>query len=158
MDTLNRYHTPKSWNLARAEQLGLLLLAVGLAVANLPEIRWWAFIAAFVAIDLIGYLPGAVAHRRAKGAPISPVYHHLYNATHNYLTLALVAGAWALAAGSLEPAMLAFPIHLAGDRGIFGNTFKPTELPFEPAAVDPLRWLERPAAPLAAPPALQEVA
>ena len=27
--------------------------------------------------------------------------------------------------------MLALPLHLAGDRGIFGNGFKPRALPFE---------------------------
>ena len=27
--------------------------------------------------------------------------------------------------------MLALPLHLAGDRGIFGNGFKPAALPFE---------------------------
>jgi hypothetical protein len=31
--------------------------------------------------------------------------------------------------------MLAFPIHLSGDRGLFGNTYKPVSLPFEPHAV-----------------------
>ena len=29
--------------------------------------------------------------------------------------------------------MLAVPIHLSGDRGLFGNTYKPASLPFEPA-------------------------
>ena len=28
--------------------------------------------------------------------------------------------------------MLAVPIHLSGDRGLFGNTLKPVELSFEP--------------------------
>ena len=52
---------------------------------------------AFAAIDLIGYLPGARAFRRAGGAPIAPIYHHLYNVTHNFLTAAVVTAVWALA-------------------------------------------------------------
>ena len=35
--------------------------------------------------------------------------------------------------------MLALPLHLAGDRGIFGNGFKPTALPFEAHPADPTR-------------------
>jgi hypothetical protein len=36
--------------------------------------------------------------------------------------------------------MLALPLHLAGDRGIFGNGFKPTAFPFEGhPAVDAVR-------------------
>ena len=38
---------------------------------------------------------------------------------------------WALVGGGFEWAMLALPLHLAGDRGIFGNGFKPRALPFE---------------------------
>ena len=39
---------------------------------------------------------------------------------------------WAYAHGGFEWAMLAVPIHLSGDRGLFGNTLKPFELSFEP--------------------------
>ena len=53
------------------------------------------------------------------------------------------AAAWAAASGSFEWAMLALPIHLSGDRGFFGNTYKPASLPFEPvphaAVADPRR-------------------
>jgi hypothetical protein len=113
-----------------------LLLAAALSVAVLwhrDDVSWTRFAVAFAAIDLVGYLPGAVAHRRARGAVIAPVYHWLYNATHNFLTAALAAAAWAAAAGGPEWAMLALPLHLAGDRGVFGNGFKPSTDPFEPA-------------------------
>ena len=63
------------------------------------------------------------------------MYHWLYNATHNFVTAAVVAAAWAVAAGGPEWAMLALPLHLAGDRGVFGNGFKPSIEPFEPARV-----------------------
>jgi hypothetical protein len=39
---------------------------------------------------------------------------------------------WAVLAGGPEWAMLAVPIHLSGDRGLFGNVYKPVSLPFEP--------------------------
>ena len=35
--------------------------------------------------------------------------------------------------------MLALPLHLAGDRGIFGNGFKPRALPFERAKHRPVK-------------------
>lgn len=118
----------------RAEHLAVLALCAALGLLHLGDISWPRFIAAFVAIDLLGYLPGALAARRARGGPIAPLFHHLYNVTHSYLTWGVLIGAWALALGRLEWAMLAVPLHLSGDRGLFGNGHKPAALPFEPAA------------------------
>jgi len=122
--------------LTRAEYLALMLVSGLLMLLHAREVSWARAAIAFAAIDLIGYLPGARAFRRAGGRPIPPLYHHLYNVTHNFLTAALVTAVWGLATGGLEWAMLALPLHLAGDRGIFGNGFKPAALPFEahPAA------------------------
>jgi hypothetical protein len=116
---------------------GYLALMTGCALAvawHLPDVSWWRFVLAFALIDLIGYLPGARAHRRAGGRPIPRIYHHLYNVTHSFLTLGAVVALWALASHGLEWAMLALPIHLAGDRGLFGNGSKPPHRPFEAAA------------------------
>ena len=118
----------------RAEHLAVVAVCALLALLHLRDIAWVRFIAAFVAIDLLGYLPGAVATRRARGRPISPLFHHLYNVTHSYLTLGVVVAAWALALGGVEWAMLAVPLHLSGDRGLFGNGHKPVALPFEEVA------------------------
>jgi hypothetical protein len=135
MDNRNRFHTPETWRWVRAEHLALLGVLIVLLSLHLGEVRWGPFVLAFVLIDLVGYLPGAVAYRRSGGGRIAPAYHHLYNVTHSYLTGGLVAGVWALAAGGFEWAMLAVPLHLSGDRGLFGNTYKPVSLPFEPAPV-----------------------
>ena len=54
-----------------------------------------------------------------------------YNLTHNFVTGALLVAAWAALNGGLEWAMLAIPLHLAGDRGLFGNGFKRSDEPFE---------------------------
>ena len=116
----------------RLEHVALMLVAAVLAMLHLPELNWVHFIAAFAAIDLIGYIPGAIAQRRARSAAISPLFHHLYNFTHSYLVAGAFIGLWALALGHFEWAMLAVPIHLSIDRGLFGNTYKPTSLPFEP--------------------------
>jgi hypothetical protein len=121
--------------LSRSEWL-LLLAALSAALLwHRDAISWPRFALAFAAIDLVGYLPGALAFRRACGSAIAPVYHWLYNATHNFVTAALVAAVWAFAAGGPEWAMLALPLHLAGDRGVFGNGFKLSAEPFEPARV-----------------------
>lgn len=121
----------KNSTYVRAEHLAIVALCAVLALLHLRDIAWLRFIAAFVAIDLLGYVPGAVATRRARGGPIPPLFHHLYNVTHSYLTLGLVVAAWALALGRFEWAMLAVPLHLSGDRGLFGNGHKPVALPFE---------------------------
>jgi len=121
--------------LSRSEWLVLLAALSAIVLWHRDAVSWPRFALAFTAIDVVGYLPGAVAFRRARGSAIAPVYHWLYNATHNFVTAALVAAAWALAAGGPEWAMLALPLHLAGDRGVFGNGFKPSAEPFEPAPV-----------------------
>jgi hypothetical protein len=119
--------------LTRAEYLALMTASGLLMLLHAGEVSWARAAIAFAAIDVIGYLPGARAFRRAGGRAIPAIYHHLYNVTHNFLTATLAVAAWALIAGGFEWAMLAVPLHLAGDRGIFGNGFKPISLPFEPA-------------------------
>jgi hypothetical protein len=117
----------------RAEHVALVAVLVVLVIVHFTEVHWGRFILAFVALDLLGYVPGLIAYRRARGGKIASIYHHLYNVTHSYLTGAAVVAAWALGLGGWEWAMVAVPIHLSGDRGIFGNTYKPTALPFEPS-------------------------
>jgi hypothetical protein len=117
--------------LTRLEYLALMTASGLLMLLHAGDVQWGRAVVAFAAIDLIGYIPGARAFRRAGKGRISPVYHHLYNVTHNFLTAAAATAVWAIAGGGLEWAMLAIPLHLAGDRGIFGNGFKPVARPFE---------------------------
>ena len=121
--------------LSRSEWLLLMAALSAVVLWHRHDVSWTRFALALAAIDLVGYLPGALAFRRARGSAIAPVYHWLYNATHNFVTAALVAAAWTFAAGGPEWAMLALPLHLAGDRGVFGNGFKPSAEPFEPLPV-----------------------
>lgn len=132
MDPRNRLHTRQTFALVRAESLALMTVAGVLLFQHRADVRWGRFLLAFLLIDLVGYLPGAIAYRRAGGRPIAPIYHHLYNVAHSYLSAGLAVSLWALWGDGLEWAMLALPLHLAGDRGLFGNTYKPTELSFEP--------------------------
>jgi hypothetical protein len=52
---------------------------------------------------------------------------------HSALCALLVAGLWAWFVRP-EWALLAMPIHLFGDRSLFGNFLKPFGVSFEPAA------------------------
>jgi hypothetical protein len=144
MDTVNRFHTEQTWRWVRTEQVALVFALSVFGALHAREVAWTRFVAAFVVIDLVGYLPGALASRRSASGRIHPIYHHLYNLTHNYLTAGIVVALWAMVTGGFEWAMLALPIHLSGDRGVFGNTFKPVSLPFEP--VHPLSEVDVPAA------------
>ncbi len=136
MDTKNRFHTRDTWFWTRAEYIVMMLVLSLMVVLNAREVRWGRFIFAFAIIDLIGYIPGAIAYRRKGGGRIAPIYHHLYNVTHSLLTGGAAIALWTWATGAPEWAMLAIPIHYFGDRGIFGNVYKPTELSFEPVAQD----------------------
>ncbi len=131
MDSHNLFLTPATCRSLRAEYGAALIAAVAATLIHLGHIRWPVFIGLFVYIDLIGYLPGAVAYRRARGAGIWRGFHVLYNSTHSLLSAGAVAGAWCLLVRP-EWALLALPIHLCGDRAIFGNFLKPFGLSFEP--------------------------
>jgi len=102
----------------------LLGVAAGLVALHARQIDWRHFAVAFVLVDLIGYLPGAWAQRRAGRQPIARIYYHLYNFTHSGWTLAAAAVAWTVLYRP-EWAMLALPLHLYGDRGLLGNFRKP---------------------------------
>ena len=131
MDSHNLFMTRTTCRLLRAEYGVALIAAVVVALIHLGHIRWPVFIGMFVYIDLIGYLPGAVAYRRASGGDIWRGFYVLYNSMHSFLSAAAVAGAWCLLVRP-EWALLALPIHLCGDRAIFGNFLKPLGLSFEP--------------------------
>ena len=131
MDSHNLFLTRTSYRLLRAEYGAVLIGAVVLALIHFGQIRWPVFIAMFVYIDVIGYLPGAVAYRRARGGDIWRGFYVLYNSTHSLLSATAVAAAWCLLVRP-EWALLALPIHLCGDRAVFGNFLKPFGLSFEP--------------------------
>lgn len=131
MDSHNLFMTRVTYRLIRLEYGAALLAAVVLLVQHLDEVHWPAFVALFAAIDVIGYLPGAIAWRRAGGHLQTSAYHVLYNTMHSLLTAGVVAAVWSLALGP-EWALLALPIHLFGDRAVFGNFLKPFGLSFEP--------------------------
>ncbi|HKT93624.1 MAG TPA: hypothetical protein VJS18_15760 [Paraburkholderia sp.] len=133
MDQRNLFDTPATYRILRLENLAVLLVALALLVTHFAQVRWWAFVVLFVYIDVIGYLPGAIAYRRANGGQISKAYYLLYNSTHSLLSGLTVAGIWAVAVRP-EWALLAIPVHLFGDRSIFGNFLKPFGVSFEPNA------------------------
>src|SRR3954465_5021286 len=131
MDSHNLFLTRATYRFLRAEYAAALVAAIVLAIVPLGDIRWPLFIGLFVYIDLIGYLPGAIAYRRSPDHSIARRYYALYNARHSLLSAAAVAGLWCLLVRP-EWALLALPIHLCGDRGLFGNFLKPFGLSFEP--------------------------
>lgn len=133
MDGLNPYETPKTFTMHRAEYLFGLVVCTVLIIVNFGEIRWLPAIGLFLYIDLIGYIPGAIAYRRSEDGHISKIYYVLYNTMHSLITQGVVVGLWGLLIG-WEWALLLVPFHLFGDRGVFGNFMKPFALPFEPVA------------------------
>ncbi|HEV7647101.1 MAG TPA: hypothetical protein VGP26_02970 [Actinophytocola sp.] len=138
MDAVNRFDTPATHALVRLEYGIALATCVVLFVVHIGQIHWLPAVLLFVYIDLVGYLPGAIAHHRAQHdrtqrTRIPKTYYVLYNLMHSFATQAVVVGAWVLFAG-WQWALLAVPIHLLGDRALFGNALKPFAVPFEPVA------------------------
>lgn len=135
MDIKNRFHTDSTFLLERLEHLLVVVVCSGLVLWHWQDVNWVRFIVAFAIIDVIGYIPGTIIYHRQNGGAIPALYHYLYNITHSYLTAAVIFAVWMWAIGGVEWAMLGLPIHLSGDRGVFGNIYKPRALPFEPVAV-----------------------
>src|SRR5260370_35059041 len=78
MDSHNLFLTRTTYRLLRAEYSAALIGAVVVALIHLGHIRWPVLIGMFVYIDLIGYLPGAVAYRRAPRPAIRRGLYVLY--------------------------------------------------------------------------------
>ncbi len=135
MDQHNTFHTRVTYALERLDWTVLMLVSAALLFEHWREVNWWRFTWAFLLPDLIGTFPGLYVYYAKRTGPhrsIPTIIHTLYNAGHCFPVVALLCGLWWLITGSLEWAMLGFVIHLAGDRSIFGNIYKPFGTAFEP--------------------------
>jgi hypothetical protein len=140
MDVKNPFESPTTFRLHRAEYVVAWAVATVLIVVNWSDIRWIPAILLFVYIDVIGYIPGAIAFRRSPDGRISKNYYIAYNIMHSMITQGAVVAIWGFTIG-WEWALLAIPFHILGDRGIWGNFLKPFSLPFEPQAAPGYRRL-----------------
>jgi len=131
VDAKNRFETKTTFLLLRLEWLAALVVSVVLVLRHLPQIRWPVFIGLFAVIDVVGYLPGAIAYRRSGGRRVARGFFVAYNTMHSLVTAGAIAGGWALAVRP-EWALLALAVHLLGDRALFGNSLKPFGVSFEP--------------------------
>ncbi|MEV4318091.1 hypothetical protein [Actinocrispum sp. NPDC049592] len=140
MDMKNPFESPTTFKLHRAEYaVGWVVTSV-LIVLHWNEIRLIPAILLFLYIDLIGYIPGAIAFRRSPDGRISKNYYIAYNTMHSFITQGAVVAIWGFTIG-WEWALLLIPWHVFADRGIYGNFLKPFSLPFEPHAAPGYRRL-----------------
>lgn len=130
MDAVNTFETHNTKLMVRGEYLFLLIVCIGVTLYNWNDLRLIPFLILFGYIDIIGYLPGGIAYRRLGGR-VPTVFYYLYNGTHNFISAGLVALAWCYFVGP-EWALMGIPIHLFGDRSLFGNAFKSRGFSFEP--------------------------
>jgi hypothetical protein len=133
MDAKNTFDTRATYRLIRLEYGLGLVIAAAFFLTHLGEVRWLPAVGLFLYIDLIGYIPGAIAYHRSRDKRISRTYYVLYNVMHSLVTQTLVTLAW-IGLWGAEWALLVIPIHLCGDRALFGNFLKPFALHFEPFA------------------------
>ncbi|MFI6585437.1 hypothetical protein [Embleya sp. NPDC050493] len=142
MDQVNVFESPTTFRLHRGEYLVGLGVSLALFIAHSGDVRWLPAVLLFVYIDLVGYIPGAIAFRRSSTGRIPKGYYIAYNTMHSLITQAAVIGVWIWVSGA-EWALLAVPIHLFADRGVFGNFLKPFALPFEPVPDEDFARLSR---------------
>ncbi len=131
MDAANHFETKATYLHARLEYGTALAVCAGLLLVHRAEVNWLNVLILLSYIDLIGYLPGAVAYRLSRDGSISRVYYVMYNIMHSFISGLAVAAVWTYFFGA-EWALLAIPIHLCADRSIFGNFPKAYALSFEP--------------------------
>jgi hypothetical protein len=131
VETSVRFGNRSTQTVLRLEYGIALGVCVALFALHLGDVRWLPAVLLFAGIDVIGYLPGLIAHHRRGTAELIPrAYYVLYNLMHSFATHAVLIGFWVLIAG-WEWALLAIPIHLLGDRALFGTSLKPFSEPFE---------------------------
>ncbi|MFF9494770.1 hypothetical protein [Streptomyces flaveolus] len=121
MDAKNRFETKTTFALTRLEWLGILAVSLVLAFQHRTGIRWGVFALLFAVIDVVGYLPGAIAFRRSPDGRVPRGCYVAYNTMHSLVTAGALAGAWAL----------------------FGNSPKPFGVPFEPETTPAFRTFEQ---------------
>ena len=102
MDSLNRFHTKMTYWVVRAENIALLVVLTGLLIWRAGEVHWWRAVAAFWIIDIVGYIPGAIAYRYSKDGRISRWFYNSYNIAHTYLVTGTGVALWAYAIGGFE--------------------------------------------------------
>jgi|SRR6185436_4358521 len=146
MDKYNRFHTPAIYTLVRLDWAVLMFAAIVLLFSHWRDVHWWRFTWAFLLPDLIGTLPGMYVYYGRRSGPrrsIPLVIHQLYNFAHCFVTTVAFCAIWYAVTRRLEWEMLAFPIHLAGDRCIFGNIYKPFGTAFEPVPHESFQRFEQ---------------
>ena len=137
MDPRNLFLTRGTYNMLRLDHFIVLLGVVTLFLFHLQEVNWWRFAAAFAWPDVVGYLPGLYCYytrREPKHRNVPSIFYTLYNVTHSITVNAGVIAVWYFLTGTWEWAMLALPIHLLGDRSLFGSIYKSSGLSFEPVS------------------------
>ncbi len=146
MDKHNLFFTRSTYNLERLDWAILMFAALALVIYNWRDVHWWRLTFAFLLPDLIATFPGLYlyyARRKGYRRSIPGIWHNLYNFGHSLAGVVLFSAIWWLLIGRLEWAMLAFPIHLAGDRSVFGNIYKPLGTAFEPVKHQAFERFER---------------
>jgi hypothetical protein len=136
MDVKNPFESPTTFRLHRAEYVVAWVVINVFIILHWSQIRWIPALCLFAYIDLIGYIPGAIAFRRSPDGRISRNYYIAYNIMHSQITQGAVIASWGFTIG-WEWALLAIPWHIFGDRGIWGNFLKPFGMPFEPHVTAP---------------------
>ena len=143
MDPQNLFHTPVTYRLVRAEYLVGLAVAAVLALIHFGEIRWLAVHRA-VRLHRRHRLSAGRhrPHAREDGLPAAPLLRALqHDAQPDHRSRRRRP---VVPARRPEWALLALPLHLFGDRALFGNFYKSFGIEFEPeahpdyAAVKPL--------------------
>ncbi len=108
MDQANPFESRNTYRLHRGEYLLWLAIVTGLFAYHIRDVRWLPAVALFLYIDLVGYIPGAIAYHRSSTKHISKVYYVLYNTMHSMITQTVVVGLWGLTIG-WEWALLIVP-------------------------------------------------
>lgn len=131
MDKANRFFTPTLYRMVRLDWLVIMIALSIIAAMHWREINWWLFLIVFWWIDFVGTAPGMYYQGRHPERPVPRWTIVLYNFCHSFTTVGVITAIWYAFAG-FQWEMLAMPIHLAGDRCVFGNIYKHFDPRFEP--------------------------
>jgi len=135
MDYKNQFVTKNIYYYSRLDYLVGLVGCLVLMYLNYESINIWVFILILALPDVIGYYPAAMLYYlrpKSSRRRVPVVFYYIYNLSHGVFLNTVCCFVWSYYAGGLQFEMLAFPIHLCIDRGVFGLFYKSRKISFVP--------------------------
>lgn len=134
MDNKNLFVSRNIYYYNRLDYIVLLISCLILIYYNWGDFNSISFILMLVWPEL-GFYPAAFWYffkSDSDNRSVPEIFYYIYNISHGVVANLSVILIWMYIADGFQWAMLAFPVHLGIDRGLFGLFYKSRKISFIP--------------------------